>query len=109
MDYTLNVTGDELQQLITKLKNGEFTGKDGADGTTPHIGENGNWYLGELDTGVKASDNISEGAIEYSNSYRIRKRRQKNICWSDTLERRETTREVPKYNYNYCNTNTTWL
>lgn len=30
-------------------------GKDGADGITPHIGENGNWYLGEADTGVKAS------------------------------------------------------
>ena len=26
-------------------------GKDGADGITPHIGENGNWYLGSTDTG----------------------------------------------------------
>ena len=26
-------------------------GKDGADGITPNIGENGNWYLGETDTG----------------------------------------------------------
>ena len=38
----------------------EYTaiGKDGAagtDGTTPHIGENGNWFLGETDTGVKAA------------------------------------------------------
>lgn len=38
----------------------EYTaiGKDGAagtDGTTPHIGGNGNWYLGETDTGVKAA------------------------------------------------------
>ena len=23
----------------------------GADGITPHIGENGNWYLGDTDTG----------------------------------------------------------
>ena len=29
-------------------------GKDGQDGTTPHIGSNGNWYLGERDTGVQA-------------------------------------------------------
>lgn len=29
-------------------------GKDGADGVTPHIGDNGNWYIGETDTGVKA-------------------------------------------------------
>ena len=27
----------------------------GTDGTTPHIGENGNWFLGETDTGVKAA------------------------------------------------------
>ena len=26
-------------------------GKDGEDGITPHIGENGNWYLGDTDTG----------------------------------------------------------
>lgn len=29
-------------------------GKDGADGVTPHIGENGNWWLGNTDTGVSA-------------------------------------------------------
>ena len=29
-------------------------GAPGADGITPHIGVNGNWYLGETDTGVKA-------------------------------------------------------
>lgn len=29
-------------------------GKDGADGVTPHIGDNGNWYIGETDTGIKA-------------------------------------------------------
>ena len=26
-------------------------GDKGADGITPHIGENGNWYLGDTDTG----------------------------------------------------------
>lgn len=26
----------------------------GHDGITPHIGENGNWFLGDADTGVKA-------------------------------------------------------
>ncbi len=29
-------------------------GKDGQNGVTPHIGENGNWFIGELDTLVKA-------------------------------------------------------
>ena len=29
-------------------------GKDGTDGLTPHIDENGNWWIGTTDTGVKA-------------------------------------------------------
>ena len=30
------------------------TGEAGADGVTPHIGANGNWFLGATDTGVRA-------------------------------------------------------
>ena len=30
-------------------------GKDGRDGRTPTIGENGNWWIGDTDTGVKAA------------------------------------------------------
>lgn len=30
-------------------------GSDGVDGNTPFIGENGNWWIGETDTGVKAA------------------------------------------------------
>ena len=30
-------------------------GRDGADGNTPFIGENGNWWIGTTDTGVKAA------------------------------------------------------
>ena len=29
-------------------------GAAGKDGTTPHIGANGNWYIGDTDTGVSA-------------------------------------------------------
>ena len=35
-------------------------GKDGKDGDTPYIGENGNWWIGEIDTGVKAQGNPGE-------------------------------------------------
>lgn len=28
--------------------------RDGEPGTTPHIGENGNWWIGDVDTGVQA-------------------------------------------------------
>lgn len=34
-------------------KDGE-PGPKGEAGITPHIGENGNWFIGETDTGVKA-------------------------------------------------------
>lgn len=34
------------------------------DGTTPHIGENGNWYIGEEDTGVSATGNGSGGNVD---------------------------------------------
>ena len=30
-------------------------GSDGADGNTPFIGGNGNWWIGDIDTGVKAA------------------------------------------------------
>ena len=30
-------------------------GKDGADGKTPYIGENGNWWIGDADTGISAT------------------------------------------------------
>ncbi|MDD5293119.1 MAG: hypothetical protein PHW40_02250, partial [Candidatus Izemoplasmatales bacterium] len=36
------------------IKVGGSAGAAGKDGTTPHIGENGNWFIGEVDTGVQA-------------------------------------------------------
>ncbi|MGO2875749.1 MAG: choice-of-anchor G family protein, partial [Corynebacterium casei] len=30
-------------------------GQDGQDGLTPQVGENGNWWIGEIDTGVPAT------------------------------------------------------
>ncbi len=30
-------------------------GKDGKDGNTPYIGDNGNWFIGEEDTGISAT------------------------------------------------------
>jgi hypothetical protein len=40
--------------LAQAKESGEFDGEPGKPGTTPHIGANGNWYIGETDTGVKA-------------------------------------------------------
>ena len=35
-------------------------GQNGADGNTPYIGENGNWHIGDTDTGVKAAGEKGE-------------------------------------------------
>lgn len=41
-----------IQDALRDAKeSGEF---DGEDGITPHIGANGNWFVGETDTGIRA-------------------------------------------------------
>lgn len=48
-------------------------GSDGADGITPHIGTNGNWYLGTTDTGKPSKGEQGPGAevfyIDLEGSY----------------------------------------
>lgn len=39
-------------------------GEKGADGRIPFVGENGNWWVGEKDTGVKASADRAAAAEE---------------------------------------------
>ena len=55
-------TGDEIWLNLYDLSVLKgLDGKDGTDGATgkdgktPFIGENGNWWIGETDTGVKAA------------------------------------------------------
>lgn len=55
---TIDGLADDLEAQVTdvetKLANGDFDGadgKDGQDGITPTIGLNGNWFLGDVDTG----------------------------------------------------------
>ena len=53
-------TGTEAEWLATlKGQKGDKgdNGNNGADGATPEIGANGNWWIGGVDTGVKASGN----------------------------------------------------
>ncbi|MFA5562219.1 MAG: hypothetical protein WDA00_06245 [Eubacteriales bacterium] len=56
-DTYLNLSTFELYRCIGKnswLLLGTLRGADGTNGVTPHIGENGNWFVGTTDTGVKA-------------------------------------------------------
>ncbi len=56
---------------IMKIKNADGTwspitaiqGEKGDKGDTPHIGENGNWWVGDTDTGVKAEDDTLDGLL----------------------------------------------
>ncbi len=60
-------------ELIVTMTNGEevnagvVTGSDGKDGDTPYIGTNGNWWIGNTDTGVKAGG-FEELAAELSSA-----------------------------------------
>lgn len=50
----LGYTGT-LEEFIATISGKDGTnGTNGKDGATPHIGDNGNWFIGETDTGVKA-------------------------------------------------------
>ena len=48
---------DFTEEQLTKLK--------GDSGLTPHIGENGNWWIGETDTGVNAGGYTPEKGTDY--------------------------------------------
>ena len=39
-------------------------GRDGKDGKTPSIGENGNWWIGDIDTGVKAAGTDGKDGVD---------------------------------------------
>lgn len=58
--------GNSSTGKIITVKNGKdgedgAPGKDGTNGITPHIGTNGNWWLGETDTGVPAAGSGTGG------------------------------------------------
>ena len=46
---TWTKSGSDIPPAPANIKGAD--GADGADGITPHIGDNGNWYLGTTDTG----------------------------------------------------------
>ena len=49
------ITAEKVSAWDAGASGSGTPGADGEDGITPHIGTNGNWYLGETDTGVAAT------------------------------------------------------
>ena len=54
-DLTALKGADGIDGAAGKDGTNGINGSDGEDGKTPFIGENGNWWIGEIDTGVKAA------------------------------------------------------
>ena len=61
---TKDDVGTAVNEALTAAKaSGEF---DGADGITPTIGDNGNWYLGDADTGKPSRGAGGKSAYSYA-------------------------------------------
>ncbi len=66
--YTIELSnGDKYTFTITNGTNG----KDGKDGNTPYIGSNGNWWIGEKDTGVHAQGEKGDTGATGKSAYEI--------------------------------------
>lgn len=50
----INANMDVIDAEVTQLKENGIPGTPGENGVTPHIGENGNWWVGDTDTGTPA-------------------------------------------------------
>ena len=62
----VDVSGSESAEIsITKRNLRKLPIECLPDGITPHIGENGNWWIGEDDTGVSASASGGGGEAEW--------------------------------------------
>lgn len=61
--------GEETWKDLVQLE--EITGKPGKDGITPHIGDNGNWYIGDTDTGKpsRGENATDEQVQQYVDTY----------------------------------------
>ena len=55
IENVLNATSEEnVVEVHTETSVVEVHNADGLNGITPHIGDNGNWWIGTTDTGVHA-------------------------------------------------------
>ena len=102
---------EEIVNILAEAKeSGEFNGDDG---TTPHIGENGNWYIGEEDTGISASGEVDAETVETSvTNYFIKNPLPKSIVDIEEIFSDRTSSLLIKFNdgshttvTNYMDTN----
>ena len=120
-DHVFVNDGGTLRQ-ITKEELVKLLAVAGKDGTTPHIGENGNWFIGDVDTGVRAGGVNKEWKLIYEQEIEILNEDESNAvtyvevtqdmdgnplcCKAFILETRDRTKATEN-GYNYLNFNHT--
>ena len=62
----MKATVEEASSLAATLRQKLDTGD--YDGLTPHIGNNGNWWIGNEDTGVQAKVTVEVGGLQHNHS-----------------------------------------
>ena len=63
--FLTNKDYDDIDSRLDELEeNGGGAGTPGENGITPHIGLNGNWFLGETDTGVPSRGEKGDQGIQ---------------------------------------------
>lgn len=58
--YDATGSASQVNTIEKTIWNGN-TGPTGPQGTAPHIGDNGHWYVGDMDTGVNAKGDKGDG------------------------------------------------
>ena len=58
--YDATGAASQVNTIEKTIWNGN-TGPTGPQGTAPHIGDNGQWYVGDMDTGVNAKGDKGDG------------------------------------------------
>lgn len=64
----MNLNGQikKAATIAGTVQNATGSGGSGKDGITPHIGDNGNWYLGTTDTGKPSRGENGKSAYQYA-------------------------------------------
>lgn len=56
--------GNVITIVLTDGQETTFVIENGVDGVTPHIGDNGNWFIGDKDTGILADADIITAGVK---------------------------------------------
>lgn len=92
--YTITYTDNTTSTYnVYNGKDGK-NGTDGTDGITPSIGKNGNWYIGDVDTGISATGYTTVPVASATTLGGIKVGENLNITEDGTLNAQASTEDV---------------